>query len=352
MSDCSPQSSCDPKVAKKRDYLFLLSLILVGGSYGLSFAWPEEQILSNFFQGVYGLVNQMFWGIALALFLVGFVQKIPSEIITTILGTRKGFSGIVRASVAGIVLDLCNHGVLLFAGKIYQKGASLGQTVAFLVVTPWNSFSFTLVLWALVGWKWTGIFVALSFVVGVLTGYVIDLVMSSRNPSEKSAPPPKYVWTGFGDFFQWKPSGSVWIYGVQYISNLFVESLIGSKMILKWLFFGILVTVFLRSILTPEHYTVFFGPDLRGLFSTLGGATILEVCSEGLLPVAADLIKIAKAPGNAFVLLLAGVVTDYTEILVLKEITGSWKKAFLLPFIAVPQVLIIGYILNSLYLVS
>jgi hypothetical protein len=75
-------------------------------------------------------------------------------------------------------------------------------------------------------------------------------------------------------------------------------------------------------------------------------ATIIEVCSEGSIPIASDIFNIAKAPGNSFAFLMTGVATDYTEIMVLKETTKSWKIALLVPLITVPQIIIISYIMN------
>ena len=62
--------------------------------------------------------------------------------------------------------------------------------------------------------------------------------------------------------------------------------------------------------------------------------------------VFADLLNRAGAPGNGFTFLMAGVATDYTEVMGLKERTGSWKIAFFLPLVTVPQVLVLGYLLN------
>jgi len=55
----------------------------------------------------------------------------------------------------------------------------------------------------------------------------------------------------------------------------------------------------------------------------------------------------AGAVGNSFTFLMAGVATDYTEIMVLREATKSWKIALFLPLLTVPQVLVIGYIMNQ-----
>ncbi|MDP7477020.1 MAG: hypothetical protein QF442_01065, partial [Candidatus Peribacteraceae bacterium] len=80
---------------------------------------------------------------------------------------------------------------------------------------------------------------------------------------------------------------------------------------------------------------------------TLIVATILEVCSEGSVPVAADLFTRAGAPGNSFAFLMTGISTDYTEILSIKETTKSWKISFFLPLVTVPQVVVLALILNQ-----
>ena len=83
-----------------------------------------------------------------------------------------------------------------------------------------------------------------------------------------------------------------------------------------------------------------------GLGITLLVATILEVCSEGSTPIAADILTRAGAPGNSFAFLMGGVATDYTEIMVLRDTTKSLKMALFLPLVTVPQVLLLGWIIN------
>jgi len=114
----------------------------------------------------------------------------------------------------------------------------------------------------------------------------------------------------------------------------------------RWLLFGVLLASSLRTFLDPSLYERFFGPSFLGLGITILVATLLEVCSEGSTPIAADIVTRAHAPGNGFAFLMAGVATDYTEIMVLKDRTKSWKIALFLPLITVPQVLIIAFILN------
>jgi len=101
-----------------------------------------------------------------------------------------------------------------------------------------------------------------------------------------------------------------------------------------------------RAFVPTEMLTTYFGPTIMGLLLTLLATTVIEVCSEGSTPVGAELVTRAGAPGNGFTFLMAGVSTDYTEMLVLREMAKSWPIALSLPLITVPQILLLGYIMN------
>jgi len=102
----------------------------------------------------------------------------------------------------------------------------------------------------------------------------------------------------------------------------------------------------IRTFVPPDHFGTLFGPSLAGLGLTLAVATVLEICSEGSTPIAADILTRAAAPGNAFAFLMAGVATDYTEVMALKETTRSWKIALFLPLVTLPQVIILAVVMN------
>jgi len=132
------------------------------------------------------------------------------------------------------------------------------------------------------------------------------------------------------------------------VSKVGFSGLKDSRMILRWIFFGIILAAVFRTFIHPEVFATLFGPTMAGLGVTIVFATILEVCSEGSLPVATDMLTRAKAGGNAFAFLMAGVSTDYTEMVVLKETTKSWKISFFLPLVTLPQIIIIAIILNQM----
>ena len=121
-----------------------------------------------------------------------------------------------------------------------------------------------------------------------------------------------------------------------------------SQMILRWIFFGTVLAAAIRAVVPADVFGDWFGPTWMGVLLTLVAATVIEVCSEGSSPIAADLVTRANAPGNGFAFLMAGAATDYTEIMALKETTRSWKMSLVLPMLTLPQVVVIAWMVNSL----
>ena len=65
------------------------------------------------------MLNAMWWGVLLGVFLVGWLNRIPREVVIAALGKGHTKRGLFRANLAGLMLDLCNHGILMVAMKLY-----------------------------------------------------------------------------------------------------------------------------------------------------------------------------------------------------------------------------------------
>ncbi len=90
-------------------------------------------------------------------------------------------------------------------------------------------------------------------------------------------------------------------------------------------------------------------PTLFGMMITLFAAIVIEVCSERTAPLALEIFRQTGALGNGFIFLMAGVVTDYTEIGLLWHQAGK-RTAIWLPVITVPQVIFWGAVANIIFL--
>ncbi|HSV43684.1 MAG TPA: permease, partial [Candidatus Bathyarchaeia archaeon] len=125
-------------------------------------------------------------------------------------------------------------------------------------------------------------------------------------------------------------------------------SLVLADMVLWWMLIGVGLASFAGAYVPQDFFHQYMGPTVWGMIVTLGLATVIEVCSEGSSPMAFEIFRHTGALGNSFVFLMAGVVTDYTEIGLLWHNIGR-KAALWLPVISVPQVLLFGLLANIIF---
>ena len=345
-SCCGPTASVDAPKWRRVDWMLWGSGAVILISYLAAFVLPHDAALGFgvFTHGVQEMMNLMWWGVLLGMLAVGLIDRVPRQFVIGIIGRDQGAQSLVRAVLAGVLLDLCNHGVLMVGAKLYERGASLGQVFAFLIASPWNSLSLTIIIGVLMGWEWMAVFLVASLIIAFATGLVVEALERrghvKPNPNREDLPTDFHVWR------EAKKGLRATRFDAAFVQDIMRRSVTASRMVLRWLFFGVVLAALIQATVPTEIFETWFGATVLGLLTTLIAATIIEVCSEGSVPIAADLMTRAAAPGNAFTFLMAGVATDYTEILVLREVTGRLKAALLLPLLTVPQVLVIGWALN------
>lgn len=352
-TSCCPSkkktTSCGGEHDKKskKDWLLWASSIILCASIVthtiLSIFDASPLHLHHFANTSIEILSTMWWGVALGIIIIGLMSKVPREYFTALMGTNNSFTGLLRAVFGGLFLDLCCHGILLVAAKLYERGVSLAQVITFLVASPWNSLSLTLVLITLIGLKWTLLYILGSVIIALITGLIFQkLVQTGALPDNPNKPDESTVQSpSFKALFKdikWSKAGSI---------SILKSGWNDGKMIIKWLLFGTVIAASLRTFIPQELFADLLGPTLAGLFLTLFFATIVEICSEGSAPIAGEIFTSAKAPGNGFTFLMAGVATDYTEIMAIRGFANSWKIALALPLITVPQVVFIGWIMNT-----
>lgn len=340
-------SSCCDTDTKKIDWLLWTCMGLSVAFYIVALLEPSHDTWYGVIaHSVQELLNTMWWSVLLAIGFVGVLSRVPQEFIISILGKGGTVKGLWRATLAGVLLDLCSHGILMVGMELRRKGASLGQVMAFLIASPWNSLSLTIIMVTLIGLPWTLLFIALSMLLALTTGWLFDRLEA------KGTLPQNTVSSELPENFHFWQEAKQALSSIEWSKELALDiskrGLNGSKMVIRWLLFGVLLASAIRGFVSLEDFQNYFGPSLLGLAATLVAATIIEVCSEGSTPIAADLMNRANAPGNSFAFLMTGVATDYTEVMVIKDTMKSWKTALFLPLLTVPQVIVVAMILNGL----
>jgi len=132
MSCCCSNPEPDPKSApdggccgagRSVDYLlwgsFAVIVIAYAGHFFGHDRMTDGSALKIFIHGMYQLMNTMWWGLVAGIIAVGVMHQVPRDAVIKVMGRPGSVSGILRAMLGGLCLDLCNHGILLVGMKLY-----------------------------------------------------------------------------------------------------------------------------------------------------------------------------------------------------------------------------------------
>lgn len=332
---------------KSRLFVILLALLLL---YIVNHVLVGFDIilLDRVFVAFWEYLIIVWWALLLGLVFGGCIDYfVPKEYVSKHLG-RNHAQSIVKAVVFGFLMSSCSHGILAIAMELYKKGASTASIVAFLLASPWANMAITILLFGFFGWK-AFLFVGFAIVIALITGFIYEFLdnkgLVEHNPHTAKFP------DGFSLRKDLRQRWLRWRFNVENLLDVAFGvgkgSLRLSEMVLWWLLIGMFIAGIARAYVPETFFHAYMGPTFIGMLVVLVAATVIEVCSEGSSPIAFEIFRQTGSFGNAFIFLMAGVVTDYTEIGLLWSNIGR-KTALWLPVITVPQVFILAYLFNLL----
>jgi uncharacterized membrane protein YraQ (UPF0718 family) len=341
------QGSCchSGKAVFYKNKLFLTAC-LIAALLAAPWAWPA---LAAWRAAFLLYIGKIWWAILAGLLVGGAIEYyIPREYISHSLASARP-SSIFRAVSLGFLMSACSHGVLAISIQLHKKGASNPAVVSFLLASPWANFTITVMLLGFFGWK--GLFIIFgALLVAINTGFIF-MFLEKKGLVEKNKNSLQLA----GDFsiaVDVRKRMKAYRFSIRGLirdaQGVAAGALALSDMVLRWVVMGILIAS-ATSVYVPQHFFHrYLGPGIPGLFMTLLMATVIEVCSEGSSPLAFEIFRQTRALGNSFAFLMAGVVTDYTEIGLLWASVGR-RVALFMPLVSVPQVLLLGYLANVIF---
>ena len=308
--------------------------------------------LNDFFEAFIDYLKLIWWAVLLGFLVGGIIDYfIPREYIEKYLSRHRKRT-IIYAVIFGFLMTACSHGILAIAMELYKKGANTASVVAFLLASPWANLPITVLLFGFFGLKAAFIMIS-ALIIAMITGLIYQrlerkgMVECSHCAMGEDRP----VLTDFSIINdvkrRWKEYDFTAKNNIDAIKGTIKGSWSLTKMVMWWLLIGMLMASFARAYVPHHLFMEYMGPTFLGLLVTLLFATIIEVCSEGSSPLAFEIFNQTGAFGNSFTFLMAGVATDYTEIGLIWHNIGK-KAALWLPIITVPQILILGYLFNTL----
>lgn len=323
----------------------LWALFIVAVPLALGWIWPAAQPVA---QVLWHYLSKAGWAVLAGLLIGGVIDHyVPKEYIGLLLaGSRR--QTIFTAAGLGFLASSCSHGCLALTMELYRKGASVPAVITFLLASPWASLSLTLLIISLLGWKGL-LIVGMALGVSVSTGFVFQQLerkgVLEPNPHRIEVRDDFSVLEDMKERFRQR----------SWTAQAILEDVHGiafgawglAQMVLLWVAIGFTLSALIGNFIPHGWWSRYFGPTIPGLLATLAVATAIEVCSEGTAPLAVEIYRQTGALGNAFTFLMAGVVTDFTELSLVWANIGK-KTVFWLMAVTLPQVFLLGLLMNYL----
>jgi len=294
-------------------------------------------------------LNRIWLAVLIGFLLGGVIDRFISRSYISKVLSKPEKKTIFSAVILGFFMSACSHGILALSIELHKKGASTPAVVSFLLASPWANMSITVLLISLFGLKAFFMIMA-AIIIAINTGFIFQF-LEKKGLIEKNNSSVKVD----GNF---SISGDIRqrIKNSRFTAESFLADARGvfrggvslADMVLWWMLIGISISSFISAYVPSEMLKKFMGPTMGGILITLFAATIIEICSEGSAPLAFEIYNKTGALGNSFVFLMAGVVTDYTEIGLLWTNIGR-KTAMWLPIVTVPQVVLLGILANRIF---
>ena len=335
-----------------------------------------SSFLTEFARNTWDLIAEMapylIFGFAIAGLLHILIRR---EAVQRLLG-KPGLGSVLKSCAIGVPMPLCSCSVIPVAASLRKSGASKGATAAFMSSTPQTGVDSILATYALMGGLFTTVRVAVAFISGIVTGFLIELfckekadplppttptpaINLSPNPTPNlspnltlnpnPAPTPSKITS-------MSMTGALQISGLQpQVASPQPSSL--SKA-LKYGFIKLpadLAVALLVGLVLAGLITTLLPTDLiRGSFSSGPLAFLLAtaislplyICATASIPMAYALMAAGLSPGAALIFLITGPATNTATVVTMWKMIGRRATLIYLGSLTIIAWLA-GWLLNS-----
>ncbi len=285
----------------------------------------------------YGL--EIIPSILLGFLLSGIIHEfVPQNIVNKYLG-KKDIWSLLRVSLLGIILPLCCFGSLPVAVGFKKKGMPLGSILAFLVTTPATSISAILITYKLLGLKFTIYLCLVVILMGIIIGIIGNLLKVENEIKDESDICPMCEEASFHLFHMHHQKGfKKKIISILTYSFIDLPKEIGLELIIGIILAAVVATITPIGLLIKKYLSGPYGY----LFAIIFGL-LMYICATASVPLVAAFLHQGLNIGAGMVLLLAGPITSYGTILVIRKEFGFKVFIIYISLVAILS-LIFGYL--------
>lgn len=255
--------------------------------------------------------------LVLMVYVISWLRAgLRAEKVRDVLAGKGRGAGYILGAVLGAITPFCScSSIPLFLG-FTSAGVPLGMTLSFLIASPLINEVAVVLLWGLLGWKFTALYVATGLCAGIAGGMVMDAIRAERWLRPLSG---EGGYAGAGGLLLRKPG--LWerhAFALGETRNIF-------RRVWPWVIAGVAVGAALHGLVPQEWFAGTLGGGSWWTVPVAVAAGVpLYANVTGIIPILESLLLKGLPVGTTLAFCMSTVAVSLPELLMLRQVM-SWK---------------------------
>ena len=255
--------------------------------------------------------------LVLMVYVISWLRAgLRAEKVRDVLAGKGRGAGYILGAVLGAITPFCScSSIPLFLG-FTSAGVPLGMTLSFLIASPLINEVAVVLLWGLLGWKFTALYVATGLCAGIAGGMVMDAIRAERWLRPLSG---EGGYAGAGGLLLRKPG--LWerhAFAFGETRNIF-------RRVWPWVIAGVAVGAALHGLVPQEWFAGTLGGGSWWTVPVAVAAGVpLYANVTGIIPILESLLLKGLPVGTTLAFCMSTVAVSLPELLMLRQVM-SWK---------------------------
>lgn len=284
------------------------------------------------------------------IYAIGWLRAgLDLDRVRNLLARRGRGAGYLLAALFGAVTPFCScSSIPLFLGFTYAR-IPLGITMAFLITSPIINEVAVVVLWGLLGWQFTLVYVAIGLLAGIGGGWLMDALRGERwlTPLAQEmagSAPTSCCTTGCSSPAQRPVTKPDWRQRHQFALSETGEI---ARQVWYWVLIGVALGAGLHGYVPTDFFQQHFGSEQWwSVPAAVAMGSALYANVTGIIPVMESLLLKGLPVGTTLALCISTVAVSIPEFVMLKQVM-QWRLLGLLLGYVLVAFTLVGWLLNA-----